>query len=104
MKHNFQLFRYFVPLMRPYRLRLSLAFLALSIAASAILYVGAFIRRLVDEGFSAENGAFLNQALFVLIGLSVILALAAYLRTRTTAWIAEKVVADLKTKLFNHCV
>lgn len=104
MKHKFQLFRYFAPLLRPYRLRLSLALAALAIAASSVLYVGAFIRRLVDEGFSAENGSFLDQALFVLVGLSVILASAAYLRTRTTGWIAEKVVADIKIKLFNHCV
>lgn len=104
MKRQFQLLRYFSPLLKPYRFKLAIAFFALSLAAGSVLYTGSFIRHLVDEGFSAGNPQFLNTAFWTLIALSLILAIAAYIRTQTTATIAERVVLDLKKRLYNHCV
>lgn len=104
MRRQFQLFRYFSPLLKPYRFKLAIAFFALSLAASAVLYTGSFIRHLVDDGFAAGNTQFLNTALITLICLSLVLAIAAYIRTQTTATIAEKVVCDLKKRLYNHCI
>lgn len=104
MKRQFQLLRFFTPLLKPYRTKLVFAFIALSIAAGAILFTGLFIRDLIDKGFAAGNDSTLNQALLTFICLSFVLAIAAYLRTYTTASIAEKVVIDLKKRLFNHTI
>lgn len=78
MKRQFQLLRFFTPLLKPYRTKLVFAFIALSIAAGAILFTGLFIRDLIDKGFAAGNDSTLNQALLTFICLSFVLAIAAY--------------------------
>ena len=63
-----------VPYLRPHMALCLAAGGALSLAASSMLGLGFALRYLIDSGLSER--AELNQAIFVLIGVTVLLALA----------------------------
>ena len=87
---------------RPYRLQLVCAVLALLVAAGTVLGLGMGLRRLVDDGFSTGNAALLNQAVLVLFGVVFLLAAAIYARFYLVSWIGERVVADIRQRVFDH--
>jgi len=87
---------------RPYKLQLGCAIAALLVAAGTVLGLGMGLRRLVDEGFSAGNAALLNQAVLVLFGVVILLAAAIYARFYLVSWIGERVVADIRKRVFDH--
>ncbi len=89
---------------RPYKLQLVGAMAALLTAAATVLGLGMGLRRLVDEGFSAGNAALLNQAVLVLFGVVILLAAASYVRFYLVSWIGERVVADIRKRVFDHIV
>ena len=78
------------------------ALLAVILTSAAILGVGYGLRMLVDKGFTAENSELLNTSALFLVGLALTLAFSAYLRTSTTAWLGEKIINDLRQKVFSH--
>lgn len=78
------------------------ALLAVLLTSAAILGVGYGLRTLVDKGFTAENSELLNTSALFLVGLALTLAFSAYLRTSTTAWLGEKIINDLRQKVFSH--
>ncbi|WP_240932752.1 ABC transporter transmembrane domain-containing protein [Pelagibius litoralis] len=90
------------PFVRPYGLQLLGAMAALLVAAGTVLGLGMGLRRLVDEGFSAGNAALLNQAVLVLFGVVILLAAASYARFFLVSWIGERVVADIRKRIFDH--
>lgn len=78
------------------------ALIAVILTSAAILGVGYGLRTLVDKGFTAENSELLNTSALFLIGIALTLAFSAYLRTSTTAWLGEKIINDLRQKVFSH--
>ncbi len=87
---------------RPYSLQLAGAMTALVIASATVLGLGVGLRRLVDEGFSTGDATLLNQAVLVLFGVVFLLALAIYARFYLVSWIGERVVADIRARVFDH--
>ncbi len=87
---------------RPYRLAVAGACLALVIAAATVLVIGQGLRRLVDEGFAAGNTGLLDDALVGLLVIVVVLAGATYSRFFMVSWIGERVVADIRKAVFEH--
>jgi len=87
---------------RPYKPQLAGALAALLVAAATVLALGMGLRRLVDQGFAAGDAALLNQAVLVLFGVVGLLALATYTRFYLVSWLGERVVADLRRKVFDH--
>ena len=87
---------------RPYKLALAGAMVALLIASGTVLGLGMGLRRLVDEGFAAGDAGLLNQAVLVLFGVVGLLALAIYARFYLVSWIGERVVADIRRQVFDH--
>ncbi|MBM3557566.1 MAG: ATP-binding cassette domain-containing protein, partial [Alphaproteobacteria bacterium] len=59
-------------------------------------------RRVVDHGFSGENGVFLDQYFLALFGVVVVLAFATFARYTAVTWLGERVVADLRRRVFDH--
>ena len=89
---------------RPYRLQMAGALVALCVAAATVLGLGFGLRKLVDEGFSGGHAGLLDQAVMVLLGVIVVMAAASYSRFYLVSWIGERVVADLRKAVFNHVV
>jgi ATP-binding cassette subfamily B protein len=89
-------------LARPYLGRTLLAALALIVAAGAVLAFGQVIRTLVDSGLGSGAGSALNQSLIAFLAVVVVMAGAVFLRSYLLSWIGERVVADLRRKVFER--
>lgn len=90
--------------LRPYKWGLAGALVALVVAAGTVLSIGQGLRFLVDDGFGSGNAALLDQALLVLLGAVVLLAVATYARFYLISWVGERVVADIRKRVFDHVI
>ncbi|MEM9682459.1 MAG: ABC transporter transmembrane domain-containing protein, partial [Pseudomonadota bacterium] len=90
--------------LRPYLRHVLAALVALVIAAATVLSLGQGLRFLIDHGLTSGNERLLNTALLVLLGATVILAVASYARFSLVSWIGERVVADIRRDVFNHLI
>ena len=86
----------------PYRWRVVGAFVALSITAAATLGLGQGLKGLIDSGFSGGDSTTLDQALLLLVGLSVVIAFGTFARFYLVSWLGERVVADLRKAVFDR--
>ncbi len=92
------------PFLKPYRLRMAGATAALVVAAGTVLGLGQGLKALVDHGFAAGNADLLNQALLVLLVVILLLGVSTFARFYLVSWIGERVVADVRRKVFDHLV
>ncbi|MGK0405927.1 MAG: ATP-binding cassette subfamily B protein [Oleispira sp.] len=89
---------------RPYRMRLVVAIIALIATATLTLSLGQGIKLMIDEGFSSQSTVGLANALSV-VGLIIFaLSMGAYFRFYMVSWLGERVVADIRKKLYRHLV
>ncbi len=96
--------RRLLALARPYRGRLLLALL-LAIASSAVwLAVPLGLRALLDSVFEEGNGARLDAIAAGLLGLFLVSALLGFGGGYLIEWTGERVVADLRRRLYGHLV
>ncbi len=93
-----------LPYLLPYRWQLLGAACALLVAAGTVLAMGTGLRFLIDDGFVVGDPALLNQAVVVLGGVIVVLAIASYTRFFLISWVGERVIADLRRSLFDHVI
>jgi ATP-binding cassette subfamily B protein len=91
-------------LIAPYRARVALAAVSLTLAAGAVLGLGSALRWLVDAGFAAGNAHLLDRALLGLCGFVVLLAGATYARSYLVTWLGERVAADLRRLVFERAL
>ncbi|MDR8364311.1 ABC transporter transmembrane domain-containing protein [Pseudomonas sp. JL3] len=88
----------------PYRWPALGALLALIVTAGITLSMGQGIRLLVDEGFMTRSPHLLNRSIGVFMLLVVGLAIGTFARFYLVSWIGERVVADIRRRVFNHLV
>ena len=96
------------PFLRPYRKRIALAFVLLSLGSGTILLVPLAFRDLIDFGFGQRQnsgggllGALsLNGHFAALFGLASLWALAVAARYYTVTWVGERVTADLRSAVY----
>ena len=101
-KRELSQLRHIVRFVRPYGWVMAGAGVALTVAAATVLGMGVGLRRLVDGGFAAGNAALLDQSLFALLGVILLLAAATYSRFFLVTWLGERVVADIRRAVFSH--
>ncbi len=94
------------PFLRPYRVRLMIASLALLVAAAATLVVPVAFRQMIDMGFvvadAQQGGANINRWFLGLFGVSVVLGLGTAVRFYFVSWLGERVTADLRSAIYAH--
>jgi ATP-binding cassette subfamily B protein len=89
-------------LLRPYRIRLALAGLALLLASGSVLLLGNGLRLVIDRGFLAADERALAQTLVLMLVVVAVLAMASALRYYQVTWIGERLAADLRQRVFDH--
>ncbi|MBR2513707.1 MAG: ATP-binding cassette domain-containing protein [Halomonas sp.] len=89
-------------LLRPYRLRLALAGLALLFASGSVLLLGNGLRLVIDNGFMAADSRALAKTLGLMLGVVALLSMASALRYYQVTWIGERLAADLRQRVFDH--
>ncbi len=86
----------------PYRRRVVLFSLALIVSAGCFLVIGQGLKQVVDRGFSGGDPAALNHGLFFLLTVIVVMASATWVRFYLISWLGERVIADIRRKVFSH--
>lgn len=76
--------------------------LALALASAATLSLPVAFRQMIDNGFT--DGANINRAFLFLFVVAVVLALASAARFYFVSLLGEKVVADLRGRLYGHLI
>ena len=89
-------------LLRPYRLRLALAGMALLFASGSVLLLGNGLRLVINNGFMAADSRALAKTLGLMLGVVALLAMASALRYYQVTWIGERLAADLRQRVFDH--
>ncbi|MDM4765131.1 ABC transporter transmembrane domain-containing protein [Pelomonas sp. SE-A7] len=94
------------PFLRPYRARISLALVFLTLAAMTTLALPRFLGTLIDTGLvPADPGArimALREHFLALFGVGALLGLFSALRFYTVTWLGERVTADLRNAVYRH--
>lgn len=88
--------------LRPYRAQVAGALLALMVGAGSMLALGQGLRMVVDRGFVTGTAAELDRALFAMLAIVVVVAVATYARYFLVSWLGERVTADLRRAVFDH--
>ncbi|PKM24486.1 MAG: ABC transporter ATP-binding protein [Gammaproteobacteria bacterium HGW-Gammaproteobacteria-12] len=88
----------------PYRGRVLGALLALMFTAAITLSMGQGIKLLVDQGLATQSPAALRQSLLLFFVLVLALAFGTYTRFYLVSWIGERVVADIRRRVFDHLI
>ena len=89
-------------LLRPYRLRILCAFVALVVAAASVLLIGQGLRQVIDKGFVAGSAQWLNYALLGTLVVILVMSVATYARFYLVSWLGERITADLRRRVFSH--
>jgi ATP-binding cassette subfamily B protein len=90
------------PFLKPHRGLILLALLALAIAAGASLLLPVAARQVIDHGFSARESAHIGRYFLGLLAVTVVMGLASASRYYLVTWIGERVVADVRNRVFSH--
>jgi len=90
------------PYVMRYRGQAMFALVALIVASAATLVVPLAVRRMIDFGFSPEGIALINSYFAVMIAVVAVLAGASALRYYLVITLGERIVADLRSDVFNH--
>lgn len=80
------------------------ALLALVITAGITLGLGQGLRILVDQGLATQSPENLAKAIGLFFILVLGLAFGSFARFYLVSWIGERVVADIRKKVFNHLI
>ena len=88
----------------PYKLPLGFSLMALLLTAGITLSIGQGIRLLIDRGFATQSPELLTQYVLVFLLLVVLLAIGTFTRYYWVTWLGERVIADIRRKVFAHLV
>ncbi|SER29137.1 ATP-binding cassette, subfamily B [Nitrosomonas sp. Nm51] len=88
----------------PYKRQIVYSLAALLFTAAITLSIGQGIRLLIDQGFATQSKDLLGQYVLVFLCLVCALAIGTFTRYYWVTWLGERVVADIRCKVFNHLV
>ncbi|HXU10139.1 MAG TPA: ABC transporter transmembrane domain-containing protein, partial [Blastocatellia bacterium] len=87
---------------KPYRVRLAIALLSLLIAGVLGLAFPQVVRMLIDAAFVERDSSKLNRLALLLVGVFAAQAGFSFLRTYLLSYAGERIVADVRTQVYNH--
>lgn len=88
--------------LKPYTGHVAAAITALVVTGLSLLGLGQGLKDLIDAGFANGDAGALDRALYLLLALSVIMAVGTFTRFYFVSWLGERVVADLRQAVFDR--
>ena len=88
----------------PYKRQVIYSLLALFFTAAITLSIGQGIRLLIDQGFATQSKDLLSQYVVIFLLLVTALAAGTFTRYYWVTWLGERVIADIRRKVFNHLI
>ncbi len=101
---NLKPLRALVPFILTYRGTLVAALLALLVAAAALLALPVALRFLIDNGFVANDVGTINRYFGWFFAAAAMFGGFAALRFYLVSWLGERVVADIRTAVYDHVI
>ena len=89
--------------LKPYKLRLVLASVALLFTAAATLSMGKGVQVLIDQGFGGSVDD-LRYAITLILVLGGAMALGTFMRFYLVSWLGERVSGDIRLAVFDNIV
>ncbi|HYV15516.1 MAG TPA: ABC transporter ATP-binding protein [Conexibacter sp.] len=91
-----------IELLRPYRARVGLMFLTLTLATGATLAPIPLASMAIDKGIEQHDGAALNRIVLVFLVAALVAWGASAAQTYLTGWVGQRALQDLRVQLFQH--
>lgn len=88
----------------PYKRQIFYALVALLITSTTMLSIGQGIRLLIDHGIATASTEQLKLYVLLFVAMAVVLAAGTYTRYYWVSWLGERVVADIRERVFNHLI
>lgn len=88
----------------PYKRQVVYSLLALLFTAAITLSIGQGIRLLIDQGFATQSKELLSHYVLIFLLLVVALAVGTFTRYYWVTWLGERVIADIRSRVFNHLI
>ncbi|SGZ05934.1 ABC-type multidrug transport system, ATPase and permease component [Moritella viscosa] len=93
-----------IAFIKPYKLMVVYALLALLVTAGVNLSIGQGVKFVIDNGFIAGSETQLKNAILVLVVLITLLAIGTFSRFYLMSWLGERVSADIRKAVFNQII
>ena len=94
--------RHLASLLRPYRARVTLMFVALLLATGAALAPPYLAGRAIDDGIRGHDTEALTIIVIVFVVAAVVNWAATYVQTFLINWVGQRALQDLRIELFQH--
>ena len=78
--------------------------LALAVSSTASLSFPLAIKTMIDQGFKSGSGTDIDHAFLLMFGVALVVALSTAARFFFISLLGERVVADLREKLYAHLI
>jgi len=85
-----------------YRRRVAIAFVSLLAATATALAPPYLAKIAIDDGIRAENLALLGWVVVAFVAAGLLNWLSSIAQTYYTAWVGQRILADLRRRLFSH--
>jgi ATP-binding cassette subfamily B protein len=96
--------RRLTPFLRTHQWLVAGSLVSLTAAALISLALPTAVRRLIDQGFTRTDGAFVDRYFVMLVALAIALAVASACRYYFVAALGERLVSDLRLQVFKKVV
>ncbi len=94
--------RWMIGLLRPYRGKVALMFVALLVATAAGLAPPYLAGRAVDDGIIAGDVSALDWIVVAFLIVATLYAAATFLQTYLVGWVGTRALQDLRERVFSH--
>ena len=94
--------RHLLRLLRPYRVKVALMLLALTVATAAALAPPYLAGKAIDDGIRGEDMSQLTLVVVLFMVAAVVNWGASYAQTYMISWIGQRALQDLRLQLFAH--
>jgi ATP-binding cassette subfamily B protein len=89
-------------LVRPYRLRVLVMFVALLIGTAASLAPPLLAKVAIDDGISKHDTTTLLLVVLSFLASAVLVWVMTYVQTYLVGWVGQRALADLRIRIFTH--
>ena len=94
--------RWLIGLLRPYRAKVLLMFVALLISTGAALAPPYLAGKAIDSGIIARDVGALDLIVAAFVGTALLYAAATYAQTYLVGWVGTRALQDLRERVFAH--
>jgi len=99
---NWQTFKILWPYIKPFKIGIFVAAIALAINALTDTYLLSLLKPLLDEGFGSADSSFLQKLPWIILVLMLVRGASSFVSTYCLSWVSSNVVMWFRRHLFNH--